>query len=334
MIVVIRVTRDDDNDDDDVVGSATHAYVVRIGLAPGGALYVVDAAWLNRHSGPSLSNSDGLACVGLSVAKEEEEEEDEEGTVGPGDNDDNGTIIVSPGRLRRRRWWGRGREAVSGDRDGDTLPPGRRRDDERATAATASQGLGPPFEHRARSRMELNELRSPHGRVHLLGHDGPALRGPCTLSDRRSTEAHVIVVVGRGTAERSSSTHVVTPPPRPGGRPLGLLPLAELSFPAVLLPPTAPSPFMIHCRLPCEQHRHFFLPPATLSPPAGPPPFVICFHLPRHCLLHCHRSPSTVIRGITATAHLCMLPPSPLAAAAPLASHGVPCAAPLRKCQR
>ena len=93
-----------------------------------------------------------------------------------------------------------------------------------------------------------------------------------------------------------------------------MLPLAELSFPAMLLPPTAPSPFMIHCCLPCEQHRHFFLPPASLSPPAGPPPFVICFHLPRHCLSHCHRSPSTVIRGITATAHLCMLPPSPLAA--------------------
>ncbi|KAL3800414.1 hypothetical protein ACHAW5_009092 [Stephanodiscus triporus] len=97
MLFVIRVARDDDDDDDDDVdGSATRAYVVRIGLVPGGApYYVVDAAWLDRHSGPSLSNSDGLACVGLAVA---EEEEDEGGTVGPGDDDDDddddGAIVV------------------------------------------------------------------------------------------------------------------------------------------------------------------------------------------------------------------------------------------------
>jgi len=50
----------------------------------------VDAAWLDRHSGLSLSILERLACVGLAVANEEEDE----GTTCPRDDDDGGAIVV------------------------------------------------------------------------------------------------------------------------------------------------------------------------------------------------------------------------------------------------
>ena len=54
----------------------------------------MDAAWLDRHSGPSLSILEWLACIGLAVAEEEEDE----GTIGPRDDDDGGAIVVGGSR--------------------------------------------------------------------------------------------------------------------------------------------------------------------------------------------------------------------------------------------
>ena len=56
----------------------------------GGAPYIVDAAWLDRHLGPSLSILERLTCVGLAVAKEKEDE----GTIGPRDDDNGGAMVV------------------------------------------------------------------------------------------------------------------------------------------------------------------------------------------------------------------------------------------------
>jgi hypothetical protein len=111
MLVAIRVARDDGGDDDGGAGpSATRAYVVRIGLPVGGGgggdddgggggwmPYVIDAAWLDRYSGPSLSDvgvgggaggGGGLECAGLAVA-----EEDEETGGGRGDDDDDDAVV-------------------------------------------------------------------------------------------------------------------------------------------------------------------------------------------------------------------------------------------------
>ena len=57
----------------------------------------MDAAWLDRHSGPSLSILERLACVGLAVADEEEDE----GTICPRDDDDVGAITLDsdPGMI-------------------------------------------------------------------------------------------------------------------------------------------------------------------------------------------------------------------------------------------
>ena len=63
----------------------------------GGAPYIVDAAWLDRHSGLSLSILERLACVGLAVADEEEDE----GTICPRDDDDGGAIVVGCSRWIR-----------------------------------------------------------------------------------------------------------------------------------------------------------------------------------------------------------------------------------------
>ena len=52
MLVTMRIARNDNKDNVD--GSATHAYVTEIGLAGRHTLCVVDAAWLDRHLGPSL----------------------------------------------------------------------------------------------------------------------------------------------------------------------------------------------------------------------------------------------------------------------------------------
>jgi hypothetical protein len=91
MLVPMRITRDDD---DNVDGSATCAYVAKIGLA---GRRTVDAAWLDRHSGPSLLILERLACVGLAVAEEDEDE----GTIGPRDDDNGGAIVVGGSRWIR-----------------------------------------------------------------------------------------------------------------------------------------------------------------------------------------------------------------------------------------
>ena len=89
MLGAMRIARDDDNDVD---GSATRTYLTKIG-----APYIVDAAWLDRHSGPSLSILERLACIGLAVADEEEDE----GTICPRDDDDGGAIVVGGSRWIR-----------------------------------------------------------------------------------------------------------------------------------------------------------------------------------------------------------------------------------------
>jgi hypothetical protein len=91
IIVAIRIAMDDNDE-------ATRAYVVRIGgLANdddddddgGWEPYVVDAAWLDRYSGPSLSDSviGGVECAGLAVAEEDEESRDRRG-------DDDAEIVI------------------------------------------------------------------------------------------------------------------------------------------------------------------------------------------------------------------------------------------------
>ncbi len=96
IIIAIRISMDDGRDDE-----ATRAYIVRIGglsmdddEGGGGEPYIVDAAWLDRYSGPSLSDavvdggeSGGLECVGLAVAEEDEEPRDRRG-------DDDAAIVI------------------------------------------------------------------------------------------------------------------------------------------------------------------------------------------------------------------------------------------------
>jgi hypothetical protein len=74
IIAIIRLSNNDNV-------SMTRVYVVRIGGFGNttSAPYIIDAVWLDRFSGPSLSSSTlstsaALACVGLTVSDDENEE--------------------------------------------------------------------------------------------------------------------------------------------------------------------------------------------------------------------------------------------------------------------